>query len=1253
MANEIWRRGRCRIGLFLFTGLFLATVLVTPPGLRAQSSSTGALTGRLTDSSGAAVPNATVTLTSADTAQARTTMTEADGTYKFGLLPPGKYQLRIEASGFKAVDIPNLTVSVTETAVLDRALEVGSQTQTITVNGSVEVVQTTSSALGNVAAGDTVTALPLNTRNYTNLLSMAAGANSNVENASTVGKGSVFIAVNGAGFGQNTYLQDGVSVDSWFSFNTGTEGKSNGSFAIPIPDAIAEFKIQTSSYDAGYGRNPGANVNVVTKSGTNSLHGTGFEFFRNTALNANSWFNNFFGQPKGVLNSNQYGGAVGGPIKKDKLFFFVSYQETNQKNGITGFGETTPTLPPIPQGNRGSCPPGWTALSQCNAAGQAFVGNLAAAMCPANHPSDATKYQTNKDAGVQVACTLSPSAPLGNLNPVAISILQLQLPNGGGYLVPGSGASDYATTTLTSPAIFKDYNGMGNWDYVINGKNTLSGRYQYEKDPQFSGIASQDANTAVGVFLPGEPGEETHINHSAILKLTSILSPTKVNQVNVAYERLISQNSELTPFTNSQVGIKDLQPGLDQLSYITTPNFSLGAFYQYGTNNPVNQFQGNDQLSWERGKHSFRVGFGAEHILAKTYFPGHAAGNLAFSSVADFLIGRASCQAFTGTGTCSVANPGNTNGTAASNDTLGAFGAVNSTFSGYFSVNELNAFVQDDFKVTQRFTLNVGVRWEYDGNVTAKNGLESSLWTSLLNNVPLPGNSPQTGTLAGFVVPNNYTGPAEPGLFVNSNNGLTDPPAPKGDFAPRVGIAWQPTQSARWVIRSGAGLFYDVLPGNTILNMLEVSAPALVPPVTTPTLSSLANPFQEQTPIYPGPAGTAGFVTRWIDTSVPIPVTCPAPSLANPCSSNLSQAAIPQNFKVPITYEWNLNTQYEFIKNWVLELAYVGSHGIDQAPQSRSGLQGQASAQAGYNIAQLVGANCTSCALTGVTTNTPANAPLRVPYLGVAATDTALLTNASYKYNSAQVTVRRQLSHGLQLQAAYTFARGFITEPFGYNTYPYTVESYEPNNNYHPHRFVANYVWNVPFPEYKGFKGQLLDGWSWTGVTTIQDGVPLTILDTGASIFYGGTGSSTLSTGQLCPGMTYANLLTTGNLTDRVASGLLGGPGYLNGHSQGVLCSPPTIGATPGVAGTGGTGFGNIGGGAVLGPGQNNWDMAVAKQFAIREGQSLMFRAEFFNTFNHAQFQIPNLSANQATFGQITALVVSPRIIQLALKYSF
>ncbi len=489
----------------------------------------------------------------------------------------------------------------------------------------------------------------------------------------------------------------------------------------------------------------------------------------------------------------------------------------------------------------------------------------------------------------------------------------------------------------------------------------------------------------------------------------------------------------------------------------------------------------------------------------------------------------------------------------------GAFGAFNSTFSGYFGVNELNAFVQDDFKVTPRFTLNVGVRWEYDGNVTAKNGLESSLWTSLLNNVPLPGNSPQTGTLAGFVVPNNYTGPAEPGLFVNSNNSLTDPPAPKGDFAPRVGIAWQPTQSARWVIRSGAGLFYDVLPGNTILNMLEVSAPALVPPVTTPTLSSLANPFQEQTPIYPGPAGTAGFVTRWIDTvsahTGDVPRSVPGESLQLEHEPSGNPAGLQGSDHVRV----ELNTQYEFVKNWVLELAYVGSHGIDQAPQSRSGPSRDRLRRKPVTTSRSWWAPTVRAVHSpgSLGTNTPANAPLRVPYLGVAATDTALLTNAS----RTNTIARRSQCAGRyrtdwQLQAAYTYAARFHYEPFGIQHLPVTVESYEPNNNYHPHRFVANYIWNVPFPEYKGFKGQLLDGWSWSGVTTIQDGVPLTILDTGASIFYGGTGSSTLSTGQLCPGMTYANLLTTGNLTDRVASGLLGGPGYLNGHSARCVVRP-------------------------------------------------------------------------------------------------
>ncbi len=356
----------------------LVVFLAGAPSLMAQSASTGALTGTVVDPSGAVVPNATVTATSLSTDQARTTMTGSDGSYKIGLLPPGNYRVRFEAAGFKAVEVPSATVNVTETAVLDRKLEVGTQAQTVTVESSVETVQTENSALGTVANARVITELPLNTRNYTNLLAMSAGANASVTNAAYIGKGATFIAVNGGGTAQNTYLQDGVPINNWFSFNTGGEGVEFGSFAIPIPDAIAEFKIQTSTYDAGYGRNPGANVNVITKSGSNNFHGSAFEFFRNTALNANDWFRNFNGQPKALFNSNQYGGAVGGPIKKDKLFFFVSYQETSQTNGITGYGTSSLTLPPLPSGDRGSCPAGWNGnLGLCTGNAAAFIQNLA------------------------------------------------------------------------------------------------------------------------------------------------------------------------------------------------------------------------------------------------------------------------------------------------------------------------------------------------------------------------------------------------------------------------------------------------------------------------------------------------------------------------------------------------------------------------------------------------------------------------------------------------------------------------------------------------------------------------------------------------------------------------------------------------------------------------------------------------------------------------------------------------------------
>src|SRR5216117_3304837 len=271
--------------------------IISVPSLMAQTAGTGALSGQIMDASGAVLPGVMITIASLDTGQSRTAITGEDGRYSLALLPPGNYRVRFELMGFNTLEVPSVKVNVTETAVLDRTLQVGAQTEAVKVEAEVETIQTTSSALGTVATAVTITELPLSTRNYTNLLANSTGANASVQDASLIGKGTTLIAVNGAGNGQNTFLQDGIVINNWFSFNTGVEGVSVGGFAIPNPDAISEFKIQTSSYDAGYGRNPGANVNVVTKSGTNSFHGSAFEFFRNSALNANTWFRNYQGLP--------------------------------------------------------------------------------------------------------------------------------------------------------------------------------------------------------------------------------------------------------------------------------------------------------------------------------------------------------------------------------------------------------------------------------------------------------------------------------------------------------------------------------------------------------------------------------------------------------------------------------------------------------------------------------------------------------------------------------------------------------------------------------------------------------------------------------------------------------------------------------------------------------------------------------------------------------------------------------------------
>jgi hypothetical protein len=1171
-----------------FRSALLWAAIVVPlifvSSLMAQTVSTGAITGTVTDMTGGVIPNATVTATNADTNQARTGTTNAAGQYQFGLLPSGPYKVKFSAAGFKPVEV-SVVVNVTETQTADRALEVGAQGSEVTVEANVETIQTATSAMGTVVNSTVATALPLTTRNYTNLIGLSAGTAANVLNASSFGAGGVDTSVNGALSIDNNYMMDGVAMAS-------AEGGSvNAGFysgiPVPNPDALEEFKIQTSLYDAGYGRNAGANVNVVTKSGTNVFHGTAFEFFRNTDLNATDFFRNrqcgesptsaaCVGGAKQIFNQNQFGGTLGGPIKKDKFFVFGSYQQTMQKNGSVSQGFSTGiTLPPIPTGPRGT-----TSIAGVNnAAAASFQAALGAALCPASHPGS-TAFETNPGGGgagtgTQVACDGS------NINPYAMRYLQGTVA-GGGYDMLSSGTSGFlAGQAYTQPAIDKQYQGMLNLDYILNSKNTISSKYYRSQEPQsisFNGTT---------IPLPGLPGSTVYGYQSGVEKLTTIVSNTIVNEARVSILRSTNNQTE-SPSTGmyatniyptcgtalaSGTACAVTGGGLLGGNSPLPPQVEIqGQFEAYGGTNNVTHNQTTlgigDQLSWTKGKHTFR--FGGEWEDSRWTWVGSwlSHGLMDFQTFDDFLIGLpGACGA--ASATCNGSQYSNVLNTNNYDVATSPSGIVH----GYRMKNS-NAFVQDDWKFSQRLTINLGLRWEYDGLLSDKYGNAVNMWPSQLATVPVPATTqeptfgqplfPVGGSYAGWVVPSNYStatyGPLPAGIISSGNLVSVQSGSPKDDFAPRIGFAFQPTSSNKLVFRGGYGFFFDRIDGNNIVHSIEQSppyAPTLDQGTSTNQFSSLANPFENY--------HVGQFPERWVNfAEANLPSSQQSPFMM---SSNITQTSMYEKMQTPLVYEWNFNAQYEFLPRWVLEVGYVGSHGIHQSENLQE-----------LNPAQL--ASPTNPLYGIVTENTNQNATLRVPYLGMSPTGMQYATtNGAYKFNSLQVTVRKQLSHGLVMQAAYTWARAFndyeVASGSNYNNPLNLQQQYGLNTQYRPQRLVINYQYNIPGANFKGVAGALLGGWALSGVTTIQDGQPLILENSNGGAIYGlnGSPSSALSAAEIAPGFTYANLASSGSLGQRLGAGT-GGLGYFN---TAALTTNPIVGATPGVAGTGGTGYGNIG----------------------------------------------------------------------------
>jgi hypothetical protein len=1263
-----------KAALLVVTALALFFFALSGAGAQVDQ---GSVTGLVQDATGAAVPNAVVKLTNIDQGITVQSKSGADGEYTFSPARIGHYTVTVSAPGFAVTTQKNLTVLVGQELQANITMQVGGAGEEVTVTTAPPQLQTDDSSVGQVVDEHATEALPLNGRNFTFLAQLSAGVNTSQADTRGNAASGAFTA-NGLQSAQNNYLLDGIDNNS----NAADFLNGTNDVILPPVDAIAEFKVQTADFSAEYGRSAGAVLNATIKSGTNQIHGAVWEFFRNDKLDAADFFEDNAGIKKGELRQNQFGADIGGPIIKDKLFYFGDYEGLRRVQGTV----LTGTVPEASERNSGFTNLGDLITGQAGAPRTDAVGRIipfgtildpattravtAGAVDPTSGRVATTTGYVRDPIGCAAnianystgTCTLN-QIPAGRLDPNAIKLLDL-------YPSPTTGS--FASNYTNSPSLYEHRNAFDTRiDYNVNSANQIFGRVSFADDPDFiPGIFGGIADG--GGF---QQGLQTARSEQGVLAYTHVFNGSTVNVARVGANHL--RTTRFGPDGNvtgipAQFGIQ----GVPQVAENGgLPQISISGLSTLGSNDflpsdEVSQtYQVVDDFTKIYGKNSFKMGFEYQDVHFNTLQPAFSRGDIAFTGNFDGIPGQPGDQTARGqlliTPTAAtvpngISYIGGSNQVQASN--ISKIYDKRSYLAGYF---------QDDIKFTPKLTINVGLRYDYFSPIGETNGAQANFIQSggPLNKptflIPASGKAPRAlsstannPSLGGFGFTDLL---AKDGITLLSTDayGQGVLQTSKNNLAPRFGASYE--LSNKLVARGGIGYFFNAFENagfgpNIGRNYPFAYSFNFQGASDSAPFSSGANPYG--TCSSAGPGGSATIESG---------LACAAFTPLAVNAEGVALQGLQFNFKTPSTISSNVSLQYGVTRNMSATAAYVYTHAA------------RLQVSVGNNVpSQILPANLNLSGNTALPIS--AANPSYIPFRDFGEGGSNQQNLGSSVYNGLQLKLEQRLAHGAYFLLTYTYSKtltdaadllnggsvGGYRAPFvpGLGTqFDWSPAAFDIRNVVH---FSGGY--ELPFGKGKAFmasgsrfENAVFGGYSLNYLVTLQGGQPITIGCPTATT--SGTGCNSFNV----PGQ---NLDTGIHL--RTINGALE-PFFLNNPA--AFQQPCTLGANGPIPNSPVgcvpmTGIAALGskGGTVYGPGFHRLDLSLFKDFAISERYRMQFRSEFFNILNHPNFNAPgfggngvvavgnSLNFNSATFGQIGSTrdaPYDPRQIQFALKLFF